>query len=165
MSKDRRDQDQDVTEGEQREGFAARRMRAFADRSRDPGDGATWAVVLASAMLTLLIICLSVARETLLAFIVFVAALVWVALMGLFANVNVASILWGSATTDSKDPPIEIVVYQSTLVIALISLVAIIIDAFTGVSFGWWGLVLFITIAVYMIVYIQSWLRPTRHSE
>ena len=50
----------EYTEGEQNESLISRRARAFADRSRDPGDATTWAVVLGSLMFTLLMFCLAV---------------------------------------------------------------------------------------------------------
>lgn len=162
MSKKPNDSSREISDSEQRESFIGRRMRAFGERSRDPGDAATWAVVLGSFMWTLLIVCLSVAEHLLLAFIAFVLTFVWVIIMGRFGKVNVASILWGSATTDADNPPVEVVVFQSTLVVALISLIAVIVDALTGWDFGWYGLALVVTIAVYIVIYIQSWLQPVR---
>lgn len=152
----------ELTEAERRESFLGRRMRAFEDRSREPGDGATWAVVLGAFMLTLLIVCLSIADQTFLAFIVFVLALVWVVVMAQFGKVNVASVLWGSTTTNAEKPPVEVVVFQSTLAVALISLIAVIIDVATGWAFSWYGVVLLVTIAIYLVIYIQSWLQSAR---
>lgn len=155
----------ELSEQEKRESFLVRRMRAFEDRSREPGDGATWAVVLGAFMFTLLIICLSVAEQAFFAFIVFVIALVWVAIMGQFGKVNVASVLWGSATTDADKPPVDAVVFRSTLAVALISLIAMIVDVINGWGFGWYGVVLAVSIAVYLGVYIQARLQPTRSSN
>ncbi len=162
MSKKPEEPRRDYTESEKNEGFISRRMRAFAERSREPGDGATWAVVLGSFMWTVLIICLSVAEMFLFAAVGFVLALVWVAIMAQFGKVNVAAILWGSATTDADKPPVDVVVFQSTLVVALISLLAVIVDAIRGWNFGGYGVVLVVTIAIYIVVYIQSWLQPGR---
>lgn len=152
----------EYTRLEENEGFIGRRMRAFGDRSREPGDGATWAVVLGSLMWTLLIICFSVAGQPRIAFFIFLLMLVWVVIMGRFGKVNVASILWGSATTDADKPPVEMVVFQSTLAVALFSLIAAVIDAASGWAFGWYGVVLLATVAVYMIVYLRSWLQPIK---
>lgn len=162
MNKKQEEPRRELSDTDKHEGLLGRRLRAFGERSRDPGDGATWAVVLGSFMWTVLIVCLSVAEQLLFAFIAFVLMLVWVGIMGQFGKVNVASILWGSATTDSDKPPVEIVVFQSTLVVALISLLAVIVDAVRGWNFGWYGLVLIVTIVVYLVVYLQSWIQPAR---
>ena len=113
-------------------------------------------------MWTFLIICLSVSQHALLAFIAFVMTLVWVIIMGQFGKVNVAAILWGSATTDADRPPVDVVVFQSTLVVALISLIAVVVDAVRGWDFGWYGVILLVTVAVYLVIYIQAWLQSAR---
>lgn len=152
----------ELSEAEKREGFLGRRIRAFEDRSREPGDGATWAVVLGAFMFTLLIVCLSISEQPFFAFIVFVLALVWVAVMAQFGKVNVASVLWGSATTDADKPPVEVVVFQSTLAVALISLIAVIVDVVSGWAFSWYGVILLVTIATYLVIYIRAWLQAAR---
>lgn len=162
MSSKQQDPRREMSQAEQHEGFIGRRMRAFGERSREPGDAATWAVVLGAFMWTLLIVCLSVAEHLLLASISFAFTLVWVVLMGRFGKVNVASILWGSATTDTDKPPVEGVVFQLTLAVALISLIAVVVDALSGWDFGWYGVALIITVAVYLVIYLQSWLQPVR---
>lgn len=165
MRKKQEEPRREISESEQSEGLIGRRLRAFGERSREPGDGATWAVVLGSFMWTLLIISLSVGQHALLAFAAFVLTFVWIFIMGQFGKVNVASILWGSATTDAKKPPVDVVVFQSTLAVALISLIAVVVDAVRGWDFGWYGVVLVVTVAVYLVVYMQSWLQPVRSSN
>lgn len=165
MNRKQEEPRREISESEQSEGLIARRLRAFGDRSREPGDGATWAVVLGSFMWTLLIICLSVSQHALLAFGAFVLTFVWIFIMGQFGKVNVASILWGSATTDADKPPVDAVVFQSTLAVALISLIAVVADALSGWDFGWYGVVLIVTVVVYVVIYIQSWLQPVRSSN
>lgn len=162
MSKRQPETNRNYTDREERESVLVRRYRAFADRSREPGDAATWAAVLGSFMWTMLIICLSVGEHLLSAFITFVLTFVWVWIMFRFGKVNVASILWGSATTDADKPPVEPVVFQSTLVVALISLIAVVEDAISGWDFGWFGVILTVTIIVYLVIYIRAWLQPVR---
>lgn len=165
MSKKQPEENREYTQGEQVGGLLSRRFRAFTTRSREPGDAATWAVVLGSFMWTMLIICLSVAEHLLTALIMFVLTFVWIGIMSRFGKVNVAAILWGSATTDADRDPVEPVVFQSTLVVALISLVAVVDDAIRGWDFGWFGVVLTITVIVYLAIYVQAWLQPTRQSQ
>lgn len=165
MNRKREEPRPELSEEEKREGLLSRRIRAFEERSRDPGDGATWAVVLGAFMFTLLILCLSVADQTFFAFIVFVLTLVWVVIMGQFGKVNVASVLWGSSTTDADKPPVDAVVFQSTLAVALFSLIVTVVDVFNGWRFGWYGVVLAVTIAIYLVIYIQAWLQPARSSN
>lgn len=162
MKKNVPERNRKYTDIEHNEGLLGRRMRAFAERSREPGDGATWAVVLGSFMWTLLIICFSVASQPLLALVTFGFSLVWIIIMARFGRVNVASILWGSATTDLEKPPVDAVVFQSTLAVALISLVSVVIDAVRGWNFGWYGFALVVTVSVYIIVYIRTWIQPAR---
>lgn len=150
------------TEREQNEGFVGRRIRAFGERSRDPGDGTTWSTVLGALMLTLLVICFSVAELPLFALATFLVGMGWIVVMSRFGKVNVASVLWGAATSDANTPPVDAVVYQSTLVLALISLVAIVGDAVTGWGFGWYGVILLAAVALFLIIYINSWIRPVR---
>lgn len=152
----------EFTPQEQNEGFIGRRIRAFGERSRDPGDGATWAVVLASFMWTLLVVCYSVSRQPLIALACLVLAITWVILMSQFGKVNVLSVLWGSATTDFDRVPNQAVVFQSTLVVALISLISVVVDATRGMAFGWYGYLLLATVLVYIVIYIRSWLQPVK---
>lgn len=162
MSRKQEDPRREMTQAEQHEGYISRRMRAFGERSREPGDAATWAVVLGAFMWTLLIVCLSVSDQSFLAFISFILTLVWVVLMGRFGKVNVASILWGSATSDADNPPVENVVFHLTLAVALISLIAVVVDALGGWNFGWYGVALIIAVAVYLVIYLQSWFQSVR---
>lgn len=162
MSKKQPEPNRNYTDREERDGLLTRRYRAFADRSREPGDAATWAVVLGSFMWTVLIVCLSVAEHLLFAAISFVLTFVWVGVMTRFGKVNVPSILWGSATSDADKPANEPVVFHSTLVVALISLIAVIADAVSGWDFGWYGFALIVVIAVYLVIYLQTWLQPVR---
>ena len=156
------DPKREYTQAEQNESFIGRRVRAFGDRSREPGDGATWAVVLGSLMWTLLIICFSVAGQPRIAFFTLLFMLAWVVVMGRFGKVNVASILWGSATSDADKPPVEVVVFQSTMAVALISLIVTVIDAASGWNFGIYGIALLATIATFFVVYLRTWLQSMR---
>lgn len=162
MSNQRPEPRRQITDAEQNESLIGRRMRAFADRSRDPGDGPTWAAVLGSLMWTLLIICFSVSDRSLFAFVTLILMLIWVGIMAQFGKVNVTSVLWGSATSDYDRVPVEVVVFQSTLAVALISLIAIAVDAVSGWGFGWYGIALLATIALYLVVYLRSWAQPVR---
>lgn len=147
----------EYTEGEQQRSFIGRRMDAFADRSREPGDAATWAVVLGALMWTLLVISYSVARQPLMAVVMFVLTLVWVIVMSRFGNVNVFSILWGAATTDASTPPNGPVIFQASALLAVLSIIAVAVDAVTGWDFGWYGIVLLITAGAYVAVYARTW--------
>ena len=162
MSRKPPDPKREYTPLEQNEGFIGRRIRAFGERSRDPGDGATWAVVLGSFMWTLLVVCYSVSGQPLIALACLVLTLVWVGLMSRFGKVNVISVLWGSATTDFDRVPNQAVVFQSTLLVALISLISVAIDAIRGMAFSWYGYVLLASALVYFVVYIRSWSQPVR---
>lgn len=162
MSRQNNEPRREYTEGERQESFIGRRLDAFADRSREPGDGATWAVVLGALMFTLLLICYSVAGQSMIAFIVFLFFIVWVIVMRQFGNVNVASILWGSSTSDADTPPVDVVVFQSTVALALISLGAVIVDAIRGWGFGWYGFALVAVVVVYLAIYLRVWIQPTR---
>lgn len=162
MSKLENEPRREYTEGERQESFIGRRMDAFADRSREPGDGATWAVVLGALMCTLLMICYSVAGQPMVALGMLTLFAVWVMIMSRLGRVNVLSILWGSATTDADVPPNDVVVFQSTVLLALISLGAILLDAFTGWDFGWYGFILLAIVAIYLVIYLRTWILPTR---
>lgn len=162
MSKLNNEPRREYTEREQHQSFIGRRMQAFADRSRDPGDAATWTVVLGALICTLLMICYSVAGQSRVALGAFILSGVWILVVSRFGKVNVASILWGSATTDSDTPPVHLVIFQSTAVLALISLIAVIVDAFNGWGFGWYGFALLATVAVYLVIYIRAWVQPAR---
>lgn len=162
MNRKSPEKDREYTPLEQNEGFIGRRIRAFGERTRDPGDGTTWAVVLGSLMWTLLVVCYSVARQPLLALGCLLLAIAWVIFLSRFGKVNVVSVLWGSSTTDFNRVPVEVVVYQSTLVVALISLVSVLVDALRGWEFGWYSIPLLATVFVFVIVYIRAWLQPVR---
>jgi len=160
MSKRWSDHQPEYTEGEQQRSLISRRIEAFESRSRQPGDAATWVVVLGALMCTLLMVCYSVAGLPLMALAVFGITIIWFGIMGRLGRVNVFSILWGAATTDAKTPPNEFVVFQSTAAISLISLVAMVVDAFRGWDFTWYGYALLLTTIVFLVVYVRSWILP-----
>lgn len=160
MSKRWSDHQPEYTEAEQQKSLISRRIEAFESRSREPGDAATWAIVLGSLMSTLLIVCYSVSDVPIMALVAFGMLAIWIVLMARFAGVNVFSILWGSATTDTKNPPNELYIFQSTIVIAGLSFLAMIVDAFTGWDFTWYGVALFIVTTAFVVLYVRSWLMP-----
>lgn len=162
MSRFPNEEPREYTEQEQQQSFIGRRMDAFAGRSREPGDAATWATVLGALMCTLLMICYSVADQPLVALGVAGLTAIWIFVMARFGGVNVFSILWGSAATDAKYPANEFYVFQSTVVVALFSLVALVVSAFTGWGFGWYGYALLAVTAIFVVIYLQSWIQPVR---
>jgi hypothetical protein len=71
-------------------------------------------------------------------------------------------VLWGAATTDADTPPNHLVVFRATAVVAGISLFALIIDAATGWSFGWYGVALLAAILGFGGVAYRNWIAPAR---
>lgn len=145
----------EYTEGEQHQSFIGRRMDAFADRSREPGDATTWAIVLGSLICTLLVICYAVAGQPVVAFISLLLTLAWVSIVSRIGRVNVASILWGSSTNDLDKPPNHTFIFQATTLLALISLAAVVVDAIRGWNFSWYGLILLVVVSIYLVIYLQ----------
>lgn len=152
----------EYTEGEQQQSFIGRRMDAFASRTREPGDAATWATVLGALLFALLIVCYSVAELPLMALFVLGLMAIWIGVMGRFGHVNVFSILWGSATTDAVILPNEFVVAQSTAVVAAVAVIAMVVDALRGWDFGWYGYALLVAVIGYLVLYIRAWVLPVR---
>ena len=160
MSKRWSDHQPEYTEAEQQKSLISRRIEAFESRSREPGDAATWVTVLGALICTLLMVCYSVADYPLMALASFGLTVVWFAVMGRMAGVNVFSILWGSATSDAKNPPNEFWVFQSTAVLAIFAMLALIVDAFMGWNFTWYGVALFVLVVAFVILYLRSWILP-----
>lgn len=150
------------TEDIKEEGFLGRRMRMFEERSRDPGDGTTWSAVLGALIFTLLIVCYSIADQPMMALVSLVLMFVWIGVMARFGQVNVASVLWGSSTTDFNRNPNPFVVYQSTFVVAIFGTIAMAVNAFQGWTFSWYGFALLATTAVFLVVYMRGWVQHTR---
>lgn len=150
----------EYTEGERTHNLIGRRMEAFASRSREPGDATTWEVVLSALMCTLLIVSFSVADRPLFALLALVLFGIWAGYTGAVGKVNVFSVLWGSSTTDENVNPNHIAILRSTAIIALVSIAAIVVDAFTGWGFGYYGFVLLLVVIVYLIVVIRTWIIP-----
>lgn len=158
MSK-RHEPDREYTEAEQQQSFLNRRYQAFADRSRDPGDAVTWAVVLGALICSLLIVCVAVADLRNLVLLTLFTTVLWVTVVSYFGRVNVAAILWGDSTSDSQRAPNPAFVHFPTLALAIVCLVAVVIDAITGWDFGWFGLALGIASFCYCVVFARSWLH------
>ncbi|MCO5224718.1 MAG: hypothetical protein M9953_05225 [Thermomicrobiales bacterium] len=156
MSK-RHEPDREYTGAEQQQSFLKRRYQAFADRSRDPGDVLTWAVVLGALICSLLIVCVAVADLRNLVLPTLFAIVLWVIVVSRFGRVNVAAILWGASTADSERVPNPAFVYFPTLALAIVCLVAVVIDAGTGWGFGWFGLALGIASFCYCVMFARSW--------
>lgn len=152
----------EYTEGEQSESLISRRARAFADRSRDPGDATTWAVVLGAVICTLLMFCFAAGGHPRLALASVAVTLVWIFVVTRYGRVNIASVLWGAATTDAATPPEHLVVFRTTAVLAAVSLLAIIIDAITGWSFGWYSVALLAAIIAFVGISYRTWIVPAR---
>ena len=152
----------EYTEGEQSESLISRRARAFADRSRDPGDATTWAVVLGAVMCTLLMICLAVGGRPRLAMASVAVTLVWIAVVSRYGRVNIAGVLWGAATTDAETPPEHLVVFRSTAALAAVSLVAVGVDVGTGWSFRWYGVALLAAIVTFLGISYRTWIASAR---
>ncbi len=152
----------EYTESEQSESLIARRARAFADRSRDPGDATTWAVVLGAVICTLLMFCLAVGGYPRLALASVGVTVAWIFVVSRYGHVHIASVLWGAATTDTDTPPEHVVVFRSTAAVAALSLLAVIVDAIIGWSFGWYGLGLLATIIAFVGVSYRTWIAPVR---
>lgn len=152
----------EYTEGEQQQSFIGRRMDAFASRTREPGDAATWTTVLGALMFTLLIISYSVAEQPLMALFILGLMAIWIGVMGRFGHVNVFSILWGSATSDARILPNEFVVAQSTAIVAIIAIIGMVVDALHGWDFSWYGYALLVTVLGYLVLYIRTWVMPVR---
>lgn len=145
----------EIVRGESDESFIHRRARAFADRSREPGDATTWAVVLGALICTLLMVCLSVGDRPGLAIVAFFVTVAWIVYVSHFGHVNVFSVLWGAATTDHGRQPDHLAVFRATTILAIGAAIAVVLDAVTGWSFGWYGLVLAATILAYIIMLIR----------
>lgn len=152
----------EYTEGEQRQSLIGRRMDAFANRSRQPGDATTWEIVLGALMCTLLIICYSVAENPLAALLSVIVLLIWAAYSAIVGKVNVFSVLWGSSTTEAHVNPNHLAVLWSTGVLAAISALSLIVDAFTGWGFGYYGVALLLVFLVYVAVVYRTWIAPAR---
>lgn len=148
----------DLTPAEQRESFLVRRLAAFAERSRDPGDAATWAVVLGALMCALLIICFAVSGRTdAVLLIPVVASLLWGVVVQFWGRVNIAAILWGSSTTDSQHSPHLQFIFLPTLILTTVSFVCVVVDAFTGWGFRWFGLALIATGIWFLMICLRAW--------
>lgn len=150
----------EYTAGEQQQGFLQRRYTAFADRSRDPGDALTWAIVLGAFVGTLLIVCFAIADQARLALLAFVIVLLWAVGVSYWGRVNVASILWGSSATEHNHTPRPVFIFLPTLVLVLVALIAVFVDAATGRDFSWYGLVLGAAAIGYLVLYLRTTLRP-----
>lgn len=85
---DKRPTRREILNGERDENFIERRMRAFAERSRDPGDATTWAIVLGALMCTGLIFCYAAAEQPMMAFAAFVLTIVWMGVVSRFGRVK-----------------------------------------------------------------------------
>lgn len=159
--KDGNPRDPRADERAEGQAFLARRVRAFADRSRQPGDAVTWAVVLGSMVGVLMLICFSVAGDT--RYILYPLALfiAWYAVVSIKGRVNITSILWGSAATDSKIPADPFWVHQPTIILTIAGAIACIADAVTGWDYRWFGLALAIACVSYVMLYVRSVLQPT----
>lgn len=150
----------EYTEGEQQHSLIGRRMEAFANRSRQPGDATTWEIVLAALMCTLLIVCYSVADRPLFALGTLIILLAWITYTFVVGKVNVFSVLWGSSTTDAHLNPNHMAILRSTALIAIVSLVSVIVDAATGWGFGYYGIALLLVIIFYVGVVYRTWIAP-----
>lgn len=148
--------EREFTDAERQRNFIQRRYQAFGDRSRDPGDAVTWAVVLGAFICALLIVCVSVADMLDLVLLPLVVTAIWIFVVSYLGRVNIAAILWGASASDSPRVPNALFVMLPTLVVALIGLVAVIIDALTGWDFRWYGVVLAGVCLVYLGVYTRS---------
>lgn len=149
--------DREYTEAEQQQSFLNRRYRAFADRSREPGDTITWAVVLGALICSLLIVCVAVADLRNLVLLALLSTALWVTVVSYFGRVNVTAILWGASASDSERAPNPVFVYFPTLALAIIGLISTVIDAGTGWDFGWFGLALGIASLCYCVMFARSW--------
>lgn len=152
----------EYTESEQGESLIGRRARAFADRSRDPGDATTWAVVLGAVISTLLMFCFAAGDHPRLALASVAITVVWMFVVSRYGRVNVAAVLWGAATTDASTPPEHLVVFRATAAVAAVSLLAVIVDAATGWSFRWYSLALLAAIIAFVGVSYRTWISPAR---
>lgn len=152
----------EYTEGEQSDSLISRRARAFADRSRDPGDATTWAVVLGAVICTLLMFCFAAGGHPRLAMASVAVTVMWIFVVSRYGRVNVAAVLWGAATTDTETPPEHLVVFRATAALAAVSLLAIIIDALTGWSFRWYSVGLLAAILAFLGVSYRTWIAPAR---
>ncbi len=152
----------EYTEGERSDSLITRRARAFADRSRDPGDATTWAVVLGAVMCTLLMICLAVGGRPRLALASVAVTLVWIFVVSRYGRVNIAGVLWGAATTDAETPPDHLVVFRATAALAFVSLIAVAVDAVTGWSFGWYSVAMLAAILTFLGISYRTWIAPAR---
>lgn len=154
-----REPDREYTDAERQWGFLQRRYQAFADRSREPGDVITWAVVLGALICSLLIVCVSVASMRDLLLVPVLITAVWVFVVSYFGRVNITAILWGASTSDSQRVPNAMFVMLPTLALAMIGLVSVVIDAGTGWDFRWFGLALGIASLCYCVLFARSWSR------
>lgn len=154
-----REPEREYTDAERQRTFLHRRYQAFADRSRDPGDVITWAVVLGALICALLIVCISVADMRDLVLLPLLVTAIWIFVVSYLGRVNIAAILWGASTSDSQRVPNAVFVLLPTLVVAVIALIAVVIDAGTGWDFRWFGLVLGIASLCYCVLFARSWSR------
>ena len=137
-------------------------MRAFADRSRDPGDATTWAIVLGALICTGLIFCYAVAEQPLMAFGAFVLTFVWIGIVSRFGRVNVFSVLWGASATDSRHDPNHLVIFRANAVLVVIALAALLIEVIAGWDFMWYGIAILVVVAAYIILAYKVWIAPIR---
>ena len=150
----------EIINGERDENFIERRMRAFAERSRDPGDATTWAIVLGALMCTGLIFCYAVAAQPLMAFGAFLLTIAWVGVVSRFGRVNVFAVLWGASTADSRQEPNHTVIFRANALLVAISVIAVAIDAATGFDFMWYGVALLIAVIACVILAYRVWIAP-----
>lgn len=150
----------EIVRGEHDESFIERRMRAFAERSRDPGDATTWAIVLGALMCTGLIFCYAVARQPLMALASFLLTFVWIGVVSRFGRVNVFAVLWGASAADSRIEPDYSVIFRANAVLVAISLLAILVDAVTGWDFMWYSVALLAVVVAYVILAWKVWIAP-----
>lgn len=162
MSKQRNNDKREYTEAEQSSGLVGRRLQAFAERSREPGNAVTWAIVLGALICTLLVISYSVAGQPVAALGSAAVSMIWMAVVTKYGQVNIASILWGSDVSDFSSPPVESAIFQTTTVLTLIALGGIIVSAFTGFGFGWYGVAMLVAVVTYLVIYIRAWILPGR---
>ena len=157
MSKPPKDSRREYTETEQSHSFIARRIEAFADRSREPGDAVTWAVVLGALICTLLMICYAVADQPRIALVAGLVTIIWIIVVSRYGRVNVAAILWGGSTSDASTPPHAPIIFLATNILAIAAAVSVIVDAATGLHFGWYGAALAVAVVTHGIIAVRSW--------
>lgn len=144
------------------EGFVRRRIEAFENRSRQPGDAATWGVVLGAFIGIMMLVSFSIGRETRHILIPLAAVVLWWIVVSKYGRVNITSILWGSATTDQKHPPEEKWIHLPTILMTLFATGSLIRNAIMGYTYSWAGIVLLVACVVYAVIYARiSRILPT----